>query len=73
MLISHNKINEIIDDAQPYAKIVCDKLSSKVTDDIGRNDYFMNILDKSFDIICESEIEHLKDIFDVYLLTHKSI
>lgn len=64
--LTHEEINNIIDQAECHAKAVCDHIYNKATKEIGSNDYFKTILDNTFDELCKIEIRYMKECFDTY-------
>ena len=64
--LTHGDVSKIIDLAKSHAKIVCDNLYNKTAEEVGGNEYFKSILDRSFDLICNAEIESIRDYFNMY-------
>ena len=69
--LTHEEINNIINLTKPYVKEVCDRIYNKAVEDIGRNDYFKSIIDRSFEKICEIEIENIKNLFNSYFIPNQ--
>lgn len=66
-----DEINKIIDSVKPYAKLVCDRTYNKVIKEIGDCDQFKAIINRSFDIIADIEINRLRDHFnDAFKSSH---
>lgn len=70
---THDDINLVIDSAKLHAKTVCDRLYNKVAEEIGGNEYFKAIIDRSFDYICDLEIQSLKEYFNMYFSKTSSL
>ena len=67
--LTHEEINQIIDDTKPNVKTVCDRLYNKSAEVAGGgNEHFKAILDDVFDALLDGEIELLYNQFNAYFM-----
>lgn len=67
--LTHEEINQIINNAKPNVKTVCDCLYNKSAEVAGGgNEHFKAILDDVFDALLDGEIELLYNQFNAYFM-----